>query len=107
MIHKGLQTDIIREDGLSRLTDATVAGRRVSGRRVEFGQQEPSLGAAGVADDETGEGKAVLDEVLYVTQTSQYSACNISVLRCSLKRTLASCFGASSSSLKFSYPSIS
>jgi hypothetical protein len=36
----------------------------VGGGRVELGEQETGLGAAGVADDEAGEGKAVLDEVL-------------------------------------------
>jgi hypothetical protein len=36
----------------------------VGSGRVELGEQETGLGAAGVADDEAGEGKAVLDEVL-------------------------------------------
>jgi hypothetical protein len=64
MIHERLQADIIRENRLSSLTDAAIAGTRVGGGRVEFGEQETGLGAAGVADDETREGEAVLDEVL-------------------------------------------
>jgi len=36
----------------------------VGGGRVELGEEEAGLGAAGVADDEAREGEAVLDEFL-------------------------------------------
>lgn len=64
MVHESLQTDIIREDGLCRLTDTAIGAGRVRGRRVELGQQETSLRATGVADDESGQREAVLDEFL-------------------------------------------
>ena len=64
MVHKGLQADIVCEDGLRSLADAAVARRGVRGGRVELGEQETGLGTACVADDETGEWEAVLDEFL-------------------------------------------
>ena len=64
MIHKRLQTNIIRENRLRALTDPSVRGARVRGAGIELGEQEAGLRAAGVADDEAREGKAVLDEIL-------------------------------------------
>ena len=65
VIHKSLQTDIVRENRLRRLRHpATVpAARRARVRRtgVQFREQEARLRAPGVADDEAGEGEAVLD----------------------------------------------
>ena len=62
MIHESLQADVVGEDGLGRLGHAAIArGRRVRRGRVELGEQETGLGAAGVADDEAGEREAVLD----------------------------------------------
>ena len=61
MIHKRLQTDIVREDRLRSLAHSAVATGGVRRGRVEFGEQETGLGAAGVADDEAREGEAVLD----------------------------------------------
>ena len=61
MIHKRLQTDIVRENRLRRLAHTTIAASRVRGRGIELRQQEAGLGAAGVADDEAGEWEAVLD----------------------------------------------
>ena len=64
VIHKSLQGHVIREDGLSGLGNASVGARGVRGGRVEFGEQETRLGATGIADDETREGEAILDEFL-------------------------------------------
>ena len=64
MVHKRLQANIVRENGLRSLAHAAVAAGRVSGGRVEFREQEAGLGAAGVADDEAREGEAVLDKFL-------------------------------------------
>ena len=64
MVHKRLQANIVRENGLGGLAHAAVAAARVGGGGVEFGEQETGLGAAGVADDEAREGEAVLDEFL-------------------------------------------
>ena len=64
MIHKRLQTDVVREDGLRSLAHTTVATSGVGRGRVEFGEKEAGLGSAGVADDEAGKGEAVLDEFL-------------------------------------------
>lgn len=64
MIHKSLQTNIVREDRLGRLTDTTVAASRMRSGRVELREQETGLGPAGIADDEAGQREAVLDEFL-------------------------------------------
>lgn len=75
MIHKGLQANIIREDRLCSLRHAAVArGARVRGRRVELGEQETSLRAASVADDEARKWEAVLDE--FLSHHSQYTVSN-------------------------------
>jgi len=64
VIHERLQTNIVGEDGLCRLTDTAVRARRVRCRRIELGEQETGLRTAGVTDDETGQREAVLDEFL-------------------------------------------
>jgi len=64
MIHKRLQADVVREDGLRVLAHATIAAGRVSGGRVELGEQETGLRATGVANDEAWQWEAVLDEFL-------------------------------------------
>ena len=64
MVHERLQADVVGEDCLRRLAHATVGARRVRRRGVELGQQEAGLRAAGVADDEAGQGEAVLDQLL-------------------------------------------
>lgn len=65
VVHERLQTDIIGEDGLCSLLHTTIACRaRVRRRGVELGEQETGLRTAGVADDETGQWEAVLDEFL-------------------------------------------
>lgn len=64
MIHKRLQANIVREDGLSSLAHAAIAASRMRGGRVEFGEEETGLRAAGIADDEAREWEAVLDEFL-------------------------------------------
>ena len=64
MVHKGLQADIVGENRLGSLRDATVAAGSVRRARVKFGEQETSLGSAGVANDETRKRETVLDEVL-------------------------------------------
>jgi len=65
MIHESLQTDIVGENRLRRLRHpaAVPAARRTRVRRtgVQLGEQETRLRAARVADDEAGEGEAVLD----------------------------------------------
>lgn len=62
-----MQGHVISEDRLGGLAYAAVAAGRagVGGGRVEFGEEEPGLRAAGVTDDETGQRKAVLDEILF------------------------------------------
>ena len=64
MIHKSLQADVVSENRLCRLADTSVARRGVRRRWVEFGEQETSLGAASIADDESWQREAVLDEFL-------------------------------------------
>ena len=64
MIHKRLQTNIVREDGLSGLAYTTIAAGRVGRRWVEFGEKEASLRSTRVADNEAWKGEAVLDEFL-------------------------------------------
>ena len=64
VIHEGLQADVVGEDRLSGLSDAAVAAARVRCAGVELGEEETGLRAASVADDESGQGEAVLDEVL-------------------------------------------
>ena len=64
MVHKGLQTDIVGENRLSSLRDATIAAGSVRRAGVEFGEQESSLRTAGVANNEARKREAVLDEVL-------------------------------------------
>ena len=64
MVHKRLQANIVRENGLGGLAHAAVAAARVGGGRVEFGEEEAGLGATSVADNEAREWEAVLDEFL-------------------------------------------
>jgi len=64
VVHERLQTDVVGEDGLRRLTDTAVRARRVRCRRVELGKQETGLRTASVTDDETGQREAVLNEFL-------------------------------------------
>lgn len=64
MIHKRLQTNIVRENRLRGLAHTTVAASRVRGRWVEFGEKETCLRAASVADDEARQWEAILDEFL-------------------------------------------
>jgi hypothetical protein len=67
VVHERLQTDVIREDGLCRLTHASVARRGMCRGRVQFREQETSLRAAGITDNESREREAVLDEILLET----------------------------------------
>lgn len=64
MIHKRLQADVVSENRLRRLADTSVARGSVRRRWVELGEQETGLGAAGIADDESRQREAVLDEFL-------------------------------------------
>jgi hypothetical protein len=64
VVHKGLQADIVGENRLGSLRDATVAAGSVRRAGVEFGEQESSLRTTGVANNEAGKREAVLDEVL-------------------------------------------
>ena len=64
MVHECLQADIVGENRLSSLRNATVAAGSVRRARVEFGEQETSLRSAGVANNEARKREAVLDEVL-------------------------------------------
>lgn len=64
MIHKRLQTDIIRENRLRRLAHATIAASRVGSGWVQLGKQETGLGTAGIADDEAWKWEAILDQFL-------------------------------------------
>ena len=66
MIHKRLQTNIIRENRLRALTHTTIPTRTTRMRRrwIELGEQETGLRSASVADNETGKRETVLDEVL-------------------------------------------
>jgi hypothetical protein len=64
MIHKRLQTDIVRKDRLCSLAHTTVATSGVGRGRVEFGEEETGLGSASVADDEARKREAVLDQFL-------------------------------------------
>lgn len=66
MIHKRLQTHIVRENSLRALTNAPVALARMRRAGVQLAQQESRLATAGIAHDEPGEREAVLDEVLCV-----------------------------------------
>lgn len=70
MVHKGLQADVVGENRLSSLRNATVAAGSVRRARVEFGEQEASLGSAGVANNETGKRESVLDEILEIKLVS-------------------------------------
>lgn len=102
MVHKRLQTNIVCEDRLRSLAYTTVTACRMGSGWVELGQEETGLGATRVADDEAWEGKAVLDQLLRMKL-----ACEKNVEGNEVLCTRASSFGASSNSLKFSYPSIS
>lgn len=65
VLHKRLQRDVVGEDGLGGLgSDTAVCPRRVRRRRVQLGEQETSLGSAGIADNEAREGEAIRDEFL-------------------------------------------
>ena len=101
MIHKRLQADIIRKDGLSSLADSAVRARRVCRRGVELGKQETGLRAAGITNDESREGEAVLDELLqrWVSIVLESRTLNFSS---NDLHTFASSLGASSNSRKFS-----
>lgn len=64
VVHKGLQADVVGENGLCGLADAAVCARRVRGRGVELGEEETCLRTTGVADNETRQREAILDEFL-------------------------------------------
>lgn len=64
MVHKRLQADIICEDGLSCLTDTSVRGRSMRSRGIQLSEQETSLRATSIADDESWKRETVLNEVL-------------------------------------------
>ena len=64
VVHECLQADIVGENRLSSLRDATVAAGSVCCAGVELGEQETSLRSTGIANDETGKREAVLDKVL-------------------------------------------
>ena len=64
MIHESLQADIVGENRLSSLCNATIAAGGVCCAGVELGEQETGLRSASVADNETGKRETVLDEVL-------------------------------------------
>lgn len=66
MIHERLQADIISKDSLRSLRDATIGARRVRRRGIKLREQEAGLRTTGIADDETREREAVLDELLRV-----------------------------------------
>ena len=66
MIHECLQTNVIREDGLRRLAHTTVALCRMRCRWVELAEQETRLRASSIANNETRQREAVLDEILGV-----------------------------------------
>lgn len=67
MLHERLQADVVREDRLRSLAHAAVrSGARVSSAGVELREEETRLTAAGVADDEAGEGESLADEVLWL-----------------------------------------
>ncbi|RUS28971.1 hypothetical protein BC938DRAFT_481224 [Jimgerdemannia flammicorona] len=66
MLHEHLQADIICEDGRP-LRRSIGAARYVRRRRVELGEQETSLRAALVADDVTGDGETIREEILFMT----------------------------------------
>jgi hypothetical protein len=52
MVHKSLQRHVIRKNGLGSLRHSTVAPSGVGCRRVQFRQQETSLGTTSITDDE-------------------------------------------------------
>ena len=58
MVHEGLQTDIVGENGLSCLRNASVAASCVRCRGIELAEQETRLRTAGVTDDESKIGRA-------------------------------------------------
>jgi hypothetical protein len=64
VVHECLQADVVGENRLSILCDAAVAAGSVRCAGVELGEQETGLRSTGVADDETGQREAVLDEFL-------------------------------------------
>jgi hypothetical protein len=70
VVHKSLQADIVGENRLSSLRDATVAAGSVRRAGVEFGEQEASLGSASIANDEAGKREAVLNKVLQLKLVS-------------------------------------
>lgn len=60
MVHERLQRHIIREDGLCRLrTNTAIRPSRVRSRGIELREEEASLRAAGVADNETWQWETV------------------------------------------------
>ena len=64
MVHEGLQTDIVGENGLSCLRNASVAAGCVRCRGIELAEQETRLRTAGVTDDESRQWESVLNELL-------------------------------------------
>ena len=67
MLHEYLQTDIVREDGLTRTRSwgaAIHSTRHVRRTGVELGQQETSLRASLVTDNVTWDGETVNEQVL-------------------------------------------
>ena len=66
MLHEYLQTDIVREDGLSASCRciAVHASRHVCCRGIELGEEETSLRSTLIADDVTRDGEALRKEIL-------------------------------------------
>jgi len=64
MIHESLQTNIIRKNRLRALTWAAISTRGMRRAGIQLAKQEACLRASGVADDETREREAILDEIL-------------------------------------------
>ena len=67
MLHEDLQTDIVREDGLTRTRSwgaAIHSTRHVRRTGVELGEQETSLRASLVTDNVSRNGESISEEVL-------------------------------------------
>ena len=65
MIHKCLKAHVVGEDGLSGLADTAVTRCRMRCRGIEFRKEESCLRTTGVTVDETREGEAILQQVLW------------------------------------------
>jgi hypothetical protein len=71
MVHKCLEGHVVCEDCLSsRGSYTTVRASRVCGRWVELGQQESSLRATCITNDEPRERESISNEILKVVSSS-------------------------------------